>query len=78
MVKKRAVVRMAEDERSEEGQFWLAKIKDNPERLKKSITFAGQVFKVGWVVAKARYYSFLSERGCTQVCRLLLAENTYP
>ena len=58
---------MAEDEEKEEGQFWLAKIKDNPERLKKSITFAGQVFKGGWIVAKARYYSFLRERGSTQV-----------
>jgi len=36
-----------EDQQREEGQFWLAKIEDDPERLEASITFAGQVFKEG-------------------------------
>ena len=27
------------------------------------MTFAGQVFRKGWIVAKAQYYSLLRERG---------------
>jgi hypothetical protein len=27
------------------------------------MTFAGQAFKEGWIVAKAQYYSLLRERG---------------
>lgn len=52
-----------EDQEGEEGRFWLAKIKDEPERLEGTMTFAGQVFKEGWIVAKAQYYSLLRERG---------------
>ena len=59
----------------EEGQFWLAKIKDDPVRLKGTMTFAGQVFKKGPVVAKAQYYSLIHERGPEtareRVCKLL-------
>lgn len=56
-------VRVAEDQEGAEGPFWLAMIVDDPERLEKSITYAGQVFKEGWIVVKARYYSFLRESG---------------
>ena len=56
-------VRVTEDQEGVEGRFWLAKIVDNPERLEESITFAGQVFNEGWIVAKACYYSFLRESG---------------
>ena len=41
----------------------MAKIEEDPERLEASITFAGQVFKEGWIVAKASYYYFIRERG---------------
>ena len=41
----------------------MAKIEDDPERLEASITFAGQVFKEGWIVAKASHCSFIRERG---------------
>ena len=54
---------MTEDQEGVEGQFWLAKIVDNPERLEESITFAGQVFNESWIVAKACYYSLLRESG---------------
>ena len=54
---------MEENQQEEEGQFWLAKIEDDPERLEASITFAGQVFKECWIVTKASYYSFIRERG---------------
>jgi hypothetical protein len=56
-------LRVEEDQEGEGGCFWLAKIDDHPERLEESITFGGQVFQEGWIVAKARYYSFLQERG---------------
>ena len=56
-------LRVEEDQEGEEGRFWLAKIKDEPERLEGTMTFAGQVFKEGWIVAKAQYYSLLRERG---------------
>ena len=56
-------LRVEEEQQGEEGQFWLAKIEDDPYRLEDSIVFAGQVFDEGWIVAKARYYSFLLERG---------------
>jgi len=56
-------LRAEEDQEGEEGRFWLAKIKDDPVLLGGTMTFAGQVFKVGWVVAKAQYYSLLRERG---------------
>jgi hypothetical protein len=36
-----------EDQEGEEGRFWLAKIKDEPEWLEGTMTFAGQVFKEG-------------------------------
>ena len=52
-----------EDQGIEEGRFWLAKIKDGPVRLGGTMTFAGQVLEVGWVVAKTQYYSLLHERG---------------
>ena len=52
-----------EDQEGEKGRFWLAKTKDEPERLEGTMTFAGQVFKEGWVVAKAQCYSLLRERG---------------
>ena len=51
-----------------------AKIEDDPERLKKSITFAGQVFKESWIVSKARYCSFLREHGSTRVYKRLQDE----
>ena len=54
-------VRVAEDQEGAEGPFWLAMIVDDPERLEKSITYAGQVFKEGWIVVKALYYSSLRE-----------------
>ena len=56
-------LRVEEDQEGEEGRFWLAKIKDEPERLEGTMTFAGQAFKEGWIVAKAQYYSLLCERG---------------
>ena len=49
-----------EDQEGEEGRFWLAKIKDDPVLLGGTMTFAGQVFKAGWVVAKAQYCSSCS------------------
>ena len=48
-------LRVEEDQEGEEGRFWLAKIKDEPERLEGTMTFAGQAFKEGWIVAKAQY-----------------------
>jgi hypothetical protein len=56
-------LRVEEDQEGEEGRFWLAKIQDEPERLEGTMTFAGQAFKEGWIVAKAQYYSLLRERG---------------
>ena len=50
-----------EDQEGEEGRFWLAKTKEEPERLEGTMTFAGQVFKEGCIVAKAQYYSLLRE-----------------
>ena len=47
--------RVEEDQQGEEGQFWLAKTEGDSERLEASITLAGQVFKEGWIVAKASY-----------------------
>lgn len=38
-------LRVEEDQEGEEGRFWLAKIKDEPERLEGTMTFAGQAFK---------------------------------
>ena len=51
-----------EDQEGEKGRFWLAKTKDEPERLEGTRTFASQVFKEGWIVAKAQYYSL--PHGC--------------
>ena len=56
-------LRVEEDQEGEEGRFWLAKIAGDPERLEGTMTFAGQVFKEGWIVVKAQYYSLLRERG---------------
>ena len=73
-------MRVEEDQQGEEGQFWLAKIEDDPERLEASITFAGQVFKEGWIVAKASYYSFIRERGPVEAKERvykLLRDQTY-
>ena len=56
-------LRVKEYQEGEEGRFWLAKIKEDPVRLEGTMTFAGQVFKEGWIVAKAQYYSLLHERG---------------
>jgi hypothetical protein len=73
-------LRVEEDQQGEEGQFWLAKIEEDPERLEASITFAGQVFKEGWIVAKASYYSFIRERGPVEAKERvykLLRDQTY-
>jgi hypothetical protein len=74
-------LRVEEDQEGEEGRFWLAEIDESPERLEESITFGGQVFQEGWIVAKARYYSFLRVRdpvAATQVrVYKLLKDPTY-
>ena len=68
-----------EDQEGEEGRFWLAKIKHDPVRLEGTMTFAGLVFKEGWFVAKAQYYSLLSaaQRQPERVYKLLPA-GTFP
>ena len=40
-------LRVKGNQEGEEGRFWLAKIKDEPERLEGTMTFAGQAFKEG-------------------------------
>ena len=74
-------VRVEEDQEGEEGPFWLAMIKEDPERLEEDKTFAGQVFKVGWIVAKACWCSFMRERGTTRtpdrVYKELVGDETY-
>ena len=73
-------LRVEEDQEGEEGRFWFAKIKDEPERLEGTMTFAGQAFKEGWIVAKAQYYSLLRERGpktASEQVYKLLPTDTY-
>ena len=52
-----------EDHEGEGGRFWLAKTKDDLERIGGTMTFIGQVFKEGWIAAKAQCHSLLHERG---------------
>jgi len=74
-------LRVEEDQEGEEGRFWLAMVDENPERLEESITFGRQVFQEGWIVVKARYYSFFRVRELAAATRVrvykLLKDPTY-
>ena len=70
-----------EDQGIEEGRFWLAKIEGGPLRLGGTMAFAGQVFKGGWVMAKAKYCSLVHGRSPETAkgrVHKLLSTGTFP